>query len=89
MNQLVSFRSAEVPLQTARAHRGTVGWPMSDPGRFCCKSRKLQGPEFFAKIRNGKRSMIRITSIALSKSPVSLTSGDEVPHIRACSPLNF
>jgi hypothetical protein len=49
--------------------------------RFCCKSRKLQGPEFFAKTRNGKRSLIRMTSIALSKSPVSLTSGDEVPHI--------
>ena len=41
--------------------------------RLCCKSRKLQGDEFFAKIRNGKQSPIRITSIALPKSPVSLT----------------
>jgi hypothetical protein len=32
---------------------------------LCCKSRKLQGHEFFAKTRNGKRSPIRITSIAL------------------------
>ena len=50
-------------------------------GRLCCKSRKLQGHEFFAKTRNGKQSPIRITSIALPKSPVSLTCGDEVPHI--------
>ena len=42
---------------------------------------KVARPLFFAKIRNGKRSPIRITSIALPKSPVSLTRGDEVPHI--------
>ena len=41
--------------------------------RLCCKSRKLQAHEFFAKTRNGKRSSIRISVIALSKSPVSLT----------------
>jgi hypothetical protein len=49
--------------------------------RLCCKSRSLQGHEFFAKTRNGKQSPIRIDAIALSKSPVSLTLGDEVPHI--------
>src|SRR5712691_6979212 len=54
---------------------------MSALCRFCCRSRKLQGDEFFAKTRNGKQSPIRITSIALPKSPVSLTCGDEVPHI--------
>jgi len=54
---------------------------MAAPGRLCCKTRKWQGHEFFAKIRNGKRPLIRITSITLSKPPVSLTSGDEVPHI--------
>jgi hypothetical protein len=36
---------------------------------------------FFAKTRNGKQSPIRIDAIALSKSPVSLTLGDEAPHI--------
>ncbi len=41
--------------------------------RLCCKSRNLQGHEFFAKTRNGKQSPIRIDAIALSKSPVSLT----------------
>jgi hypothetical protein len=46
---------------------------MSACGRYCCKSRKSQGDEFFAKTRNGKHSPIRMTSIALPKSPVSLT----------------
>ena len=42
-------------------------------GRLCCKSpEKLQICEFFAKTRSGKQSPIRITSIALAKSPVSL-----------------
>ena len=54
---------------------------MSASGRLCCKSRKLQGHEFFAKTRNRKQLPIRIDAIALSKSPVSLTLGDEVPHI--------
>jgi hypothetical protein len=52
-------------------------------GRLCCKSRKLQGHEFFAKTRNGKQSPIRIDAIALSKSQVSLSLGDEAPHIFA------
>ena len=50
--------------------------------RLCCKSRKLQGRDFFAKTRNRKLiGPIRITSIALPKSPVSFARGDEVPHI--------
>src|SRR6478609_3409756 len=49
--------------------------------RLCCKSRKLQGSDCFAKTRNGKQSTIRIISIALPKSPVSFARGDEVPHI--------
>ena len=54
---------------------------MSATCRLCCKSRKLQGSDFFAKTRNGKQSTIRIISIALPKSHVSFTRGDEVPHI--------
>src|SRR6187399_1322750 len=50
-------------------------------GRLCCKSRKLQGSDFFAKTRNGKQSTIRIIPIALPRSPVSFARGDEVPHI--------
>ena len=52
---------------------------MSAKCRLCCKSRKLQGYEFFAKIQHGQQSPIRITSIALPKSPVSFARGDEVP----------
>ena len=54
---------------------------MSALCRLCCKSRKLQGYELFAKIQHGQQSPIRITSIALPKSPVSFARGDEVPHI--------
>ena len=54
---------------------------MSASHRLCCKSRKLQGHEFFAKTRSGKQSPIRTDAIALAKSPVSLTLGDEVPHV--------
>ena len=46
-----------------------------------CKSRKLQGNEFFAKTRSEKEPPIRMVSVALPKSPVSLALGDEVPHI--------
>jgi hypothetical protein len=49
--------------------------------RYCCKTRKLQRHEFFAKRRGGRRLLIRIPSIALPKSPVSLTRGDMSPHI--------
>src|SRR5215471_5064124 len=60
-----------------RADSLAVVW--LDPGITpCCKTRKLQGREFFAKTRNGKQSPIRINAIALSRSPVSLTLGDEV-----------
>src|ERR1700750_2678098 len=54
---------------------------MSAVPRYCCKSRKLQRHEFFAKTRGGRRLLIRIPSIALPKSPVSLTRGDMSPHI--------
>ena len=50
-------------------------------GGLCRKSRKLQGHDFFAKTRNRKQSPIRIDAVALSKSPVNLTLGNEVPHI--------
>src|SRR5262249_5325281 len=49
--------SALPPIATLIAHFG-----VSAMGRFCCKSRKLQGYEFFAKTRNEKQSPIRIAS---------------------------
>src|SRR5262249_44099100 len=77
----IVVRSHEADLiRSWRADSLALVW--LDPGITpCCKSRKLQGHEFFAKTRNGKQSAIRIDAIALSKSPVSLTLGDEVPHI--------
>jgi len=64
---------------------------LSASGRLCCKSRKLQGLEFSRKIRTGKQSPIRITSITLPKSPMSLTCGNVTPltslhEIRISSP---
>src|SRR3984885_10929159 len=53
-----------------------------DPGITpCCKTRKLQRQEFFAKTRSGRRSPIRIPSVAVPKSPVSLTREDQSPHV--------
>jgi hypothetical protein len=49
--------------------------------RYCCKSPKLPGDNFPAIRPSDQRSPISITSIALPRSPVSLSSGDEVPHI--------
>src|SRR5271169_2144841 len=54
---------------------------MSASDRLCCKSRKLQSREFSRKIQSEKQSPIRIISIALAKSLVSLMWGDEAPHI--------
>ena len=42
-------------------------------GRYCCKSRKLQGDEVFANLSNKKQSPIRIASLVLAKSLVSFT----------------
>ncbi len=48
---------------------------------LCCKTRKLQRQEFFAKTRSGRRSPIRIPSVAVPRSPVSLTREDQSPHV--------
>ena len=42
---------------------------------------KVAGSRIFRETRNGKQSPICLDAIALSKLPVSLTSGDEVHHI--------
>jgi hypothetical protein len=49
--------------------------------RLCCKSRKLLGDKFPARRQTNRRSPIWVASITLPKSPVSSSSGDEVPHI--------
>ena len=52
-------------------HPKDLEYPLSE--RLCCKTRKLKGYEFFAKIRNRTQSLIRIVSVALPNSPMSLT----------------
>src|SRR6516165_8073304 len=47
----------------------------------CCKSPKLPGDKFPATRRTNRRPAICVASIALPKSPVNSSSGDEVPHI--------
>jgi hypothetical protein len=54
---------------------------MSVKCRYCCKSPKLPGDNFPAVRRSDRRPPIYVVSIALPRSPVSLSSGDEVPHI--------
>src|SRR5262249_27119532 len=77
----IVVRSHEADLiRSWRADSLALVW--LDPGITpCCKSRKLQSHGFFAKTRSRRESPIRIPSIALSKSPVSLTRDDEAPHI--------
>src|SRR5262247_4166312 len=50
-------------------------------GRYCCKSPKLLDDNFLAIRRSDRRPQICVASITLPRSPVSLSSGDEVPHI--------
>src|SRR5205085_11652611 len=53
-----------------------------DPGITpCCKSPKLPGDDFLAVRRSDRLPPTCVISITLSRSPVSLSSGDEVPHI--------
>src|SRR4051794_10494254 len=54
---------------------------MSANGRLCCKSLKTSGDKFPARSRNKPRSLIDVASGSLPKSPVSLSPGDEVPHM--------
>jgi hypothetical protein len=57
------------------------GSRMSPIGRLCCKSPKLPGYKFPAATRTNRRLAICVASIALPNSRVSLSPGDEVPHI--------
>jgi hypothetical protein len=50
-------------------------------GRFCCKSLKTPGDKFPARRQNKPRSLIDVASGSLARSPVSLSPGDEVPHM--------
>jgi hypothetical protein len=49
--------------------------------RYCCKSPKLPGANFPAARQSDPPPSIDIATIALPRSPVSISSGDEVPQI--------
>src|SRR4030095_11783250 len=55
--------------------------------RLCCKSLKTPGDKFPARRRKKPRSLINVVSGSLPKSPVSLSPGDEVPHMFTRKPL--
>src|ERR1700738_2274492 len=50
-------------------------------GRYCCKSPKLPAANFSAVKKSDQRPPVDVASITLPRSPASLSSGDEVPHI--------
>src|SRR6266446_2551402 len=54
---------------------------MSAHGRLCCKSPKLPGDDFLVVRRSDRRTPLCAASTTLPRSPVSLSVGDEVPHI--------
>src|SRR3979411_1869738 len=62
--------------RTYSGHRWT-----SQMCRLCCKSLKTPGDKYPARSRNKPRSLIDLASGSLPKSPVSLSPGDEVPHM--------
>src|SRR5260370_17081715 len=54
---------------------------MAGLGRLCCKSPKLPGDDFLTVRRPDRRTPVCAASITLPGSPVSLSVGDEAPHI--------
>src|SRR5580704_5141449 len=50
-------------------------------GRYRCKSPKLPGANFLAVKKSDRRPPIDVAPITLPRSPASLSSGNEVPHI--------
>ncbi len=49
--------------------------------RYCCKSPKLKSDDFPARRRRKSKAQINVASGSLPRSPVSLSSSDEAPHI--------
>src|ERR1700738_3238725 len=50
-------------------------------GRYCCKSPKIPGDVFFERNEAKLFSPFNMAPRPLAKPPVSLSLGDEVPHI--------
>ena len=75
-NQCACTRSAYPSHPTLAARVST-----SRSCRYCCKSPKLAGANFSAVKKSDRRPPVDVASITLPRSPASLSSGDEVPHI--------
>src|SRR5262249_19891958 len=86
---VLGARGGEIPPRDSTLSTYCTGFSdqlMSASRRLCCKSRKLRHNRFFAKTRNRRRLPIRVPSIALPKSPASLTREDVSPHVFARRP---
>jgi hypothetical protein len=55
--------------------------PTGTTGRYCCKSPKLFGTDFFVRKQKLLRSSINSAPNSFPKSPASLSPRNEVPHI--------
>ena len=67
-------RGDRITMRIAAVHESAVG-------RLCCKSPKLPGDKFPATRRTNRRRRSVWPPIALPKSPMNSSLGDEVPHI--------
>jgi hypothetical protein len=76
-------RTATPPLRLRRCAAGPLGVKTRMPPEcsHCCKSPKLPGANFSAVEKSDRRPPLDVASITLPRSPASLSSGDEVPHI--------
>jgi hypothetical protein len=71
------YTSAMVRLRTKKS----VGDVTAASCRFCCKSPKWPGANFPAVKKSDRRPRIDVAPITLPRSPASLSSRNEVPHI--------
>jgi hypothetical protein len=76
-----SVRGARGNLRPYRESNQFAAPHESAIGRFCCKSRKIPGDDFFERNEAELCSPINMAPRPLRKSPVRLSPGDEVPHV--------
>ncbi len=88
-SRLPARRCADPPAHVAMTMQSLLSpaadmpphWLWAAMCRLCCKSLKTPGDKFPARRQNKPRSLIDVASGRLPKSPVSLSPGDEVPHM--------
>src|ERR1700694_516613 len=70
-----------MPLETMGSRRNAAQRFRQRICQYCCKSPKLPGANFLAVKKSDRRPPIDVAPITLPRSPASLSSGNEVPHI--------